>query len=571
MTELTADGPYAGLHGGTLETPFGEFGLSLNSGKGDTLIVSGAKEVEGVGGLSIAFKFDKNGRAFDTVGKITGGAVFAILGVDVAGSMEMSGDSLTITLPGSEEPITYARSNIEADLAGDLIRFGFSSEAASEVAQGLAGALDEIGEIEDSLTDVVPNLPSVSDFHAKFESPSDIGKIIFLSAELTQASGSDDFDYVSGGSGNDDINGGAGNDWLKGGAGSDAIEGGSEADIVSGGAGADQLFGGAGDDIIFFDAEDGANVFGGSGRDIAFFQGTDGVVDLDATGSELEVVIAGGGNDVLRTDGSAVVALAGGGGNDTFNLQVTGTSPTVIWGGAGADVINLSFGAEPWNAGTAGILVVDVAGLTAQNFHLFDYLDLGLGSGFDWGQIDVVLINPDNSDRVHLSSDGGGAEIAVNNAGPIVERGIFLEEGGVGYETYGQHQEDYFSVELVEDFTIEGVVGHHAQDFLWGYNGTVFAPADRIISFRVTEYKDAAGETFIQLLGDPETGLHGFEDDALAQGLGFGGDGWDGEIDRESDLSSAPFASAWSTADGSSGSREHYFYVLDTAPISGAS
>jgi hypothetical protein len=317
------------------------------------------------------------------------------------------------------------------------------------------------------------------------------------------------------------------------------------------------------------------------------FGATSSALDIDLaegrvreTGGTAEIILSGftsvigsSGNDKITIGSTGQVMMAaGGGGNDTFKLQVTGTSPTVIWGGAGVDVINLSFGAEPWNAGAAGILVVDVAGLTAQNFHLFDYQELGLGPNFDWGQIDVVLINPDSSDRMHLSSDGGGgAEIAVSDTGPIVERGIFLEEGGVSYETYGQHQEDSSYHEFAEGFTIEGVVGHHAQDFLWGYNGTVFAPADRIISFRVTEYKDAAGEAFIQLLGDPETGLHGFEDYALAQGLGFGGDGWDGETDREYDLSSAPFASAWSTADGSYGSREHYFYMLDTTPIHGAS
>jgi hypothetical protein len=75
------------------------------------------------------------------------------------------------------------------------------------------------------------------------------------------------------------------------------------------------------------------------------FQGDDGAIDLDVTTSELEIVIAGNADDVLRSDGSAVVALAGGGGSDTFNLQITGGSPTIVWGGAGADVIDLSLGA----------------------------------------------------------------------------------------------------------------------------------------------------------------------------------------------------------------------------------
>jgi hypothetical protein len=41
MSELTANGPYVGLEGAELELSWlGRFQLSLNSGKGDTLIVS---------------------------------------------------------------------------------------------------------------------------------------------------------------------------------------------------------------------------------------------------------------------------------------------------------------------------------------------------------------------------------------------------------------------------------------------------------------------------------------------------------------------------------------------------
>jgi Ca2+-binding RTX toxin-like protein len=357
---------------------------------------------------------------------------------------------------------------------------------------------------------------------------------------------------------------------IEAGLGDDTIRSGNGDDVIFGGAGADELFGGGGDDVIIFDFDD-TEIVGGEGRDIAVFQGDDGAIDLDATASELEVVIAGNAGDTLHADGSAVVALAGGGGNDAFNLQMTGSSPTIVWGGAGADTLNLNVGPVPSNAEAAGILVVNVAGLTLENFHLFDYLDLGLGPDFDWGQIDVVLLNPDSSDRVLLSSDDMSAQINVNNFGPIVERGIFLEDGGLSYETYGQHQEDSVLMEVAQDFFIEGQVGHYEQDFLAGYNGTVFAPADRIISLRITEYRDSEGETFVQLLGDPETGEHEFQNDPLAQGLGLGGDGWDYEVDRDYDLSSAAFVSDWTTADGSYGSREHYFYMLDTGPISNPS
>jgi hypothetical protein len=283
----------------------------------------------------------------------------------------------------------------------------------------------------------------------------------------------------------------------------------------------------------------------------------------------LNVVGSNGNDEFIFGETDQSMMAAGGGGNDTFNLRVTGNSPTIVWGGAGADVIDLSLGAEPWFAGPAGILVVDVAGLTAENFHLFDHLDLGLGPDFDWGQIDVVLLNPDSSDRVVLSSDDMSAQVNVSNLGPIVERGIFLEDGGISYETYGQHQEDSVLMQVAQDYFIEGQVGHYEQTFLQGYAGTVFAPSDRIMSFRVTEYRYPNGDTYIPLLGAGDAAE--YDADPLTRGLGLGGDGYDGEIDTEYDLSRAAFVSDWTTADGSSGTREHYFYMLDTGPISNPS
>jgi hypothetical protein len=358
---------------------------------------------------------------------------------------------------------------------------------------------------------------------------------------------------------------------IEAGLGDDTIRSGSGDDVIFGGAGSDELFGGGGDDVIIFDFDD-TEVVGGEGRDIAVFRGDDGAIDLDVTASALEVVIAGNAGDVLRSDGSAVVAVAGGGA-DTFRLQITGMSPTIVWGGAGADVIDLSLGDIPYNAGAAGIMVVNVAGLTAENFHLFDYLDLGLGPDFDWGQIDVVLLNPDSSDRVILSSDDVSAQINVSTTGPIVQRGIFLDDGGVSYETYGQHQEDSVLMQVARDFFIAGQTGNYEQTFLSGYSGTVFAPVDRINSFRVVEYRYPNGDTFIPLLGlvdDADEYEAEYDADPLTRGLGLHGDGWDGEIDTEYDLSRADFVSAWTTADGSSGTREHYFYNLRNDPLSGA-
>ena len=96
--------------------------------------------------------------------------------------------------------------------------------------------------------------------------------------------------------------------------------------------------------------------------------------------------------------------ISGGSGNDTFNITTNNGSPTIIWGGDGADTINLAAGVNS-SEGPAGILVVNVAGLPEENFHLFDIEQLGLGANFDWGQIDAILINPDATDRVMIEGN----------------------------------------------------------------------------------------------------------------------------------------------------------------------
>ena len=192
------------------------------------------------------------------------------------------------------------------------------------------------------------------------------------------------------------------------GAGNDTINGTSDDDIILGGDGADQLFGGGGSDVLIFDAADGI-VFGGAGHDVAYAVASEAIV-LDLTASEIEVAIGGTGNDTITMgDSEDTLMAAGGDGDDLITVSYGfGQGPRVVWGGDGADVINLSFdtssytGQQDWRA---GIMVAEVEGLTESNFADFDLSMLNVGSAFDWSQIDVLIINPDEDDQIQINSD----------------------------------------------------------------------------------------------------------------------------------------------------------------------
>ena len=71
MSGISASGPYhhptiRGLIGTLQVEGNSPITLSLNSGKGDTLIIRGGTTIDSVGGFDIEVKFDKNGRPFDS-------------------------------------------------------------------------------------------------------------------------------------------------------------------------------------------------------------------------------------------------------------------------------------------------------------------------------------------------------------------------------------------------------------------------------------------------------------------------------------------------------------------------
>jgi Ca2+-binding RTX toxin-like protein len=367
--------------------------------------------------------------------------------------------------------------------------------------------------------------------------------------------------------GNDSIDAGGGNDSIVAGDGDDVVDGGLGNDFIAGDSGVDSLSGGGGDDFLFFDAAD-AVVNGGAGRDVGFVTGDAGVT-ANLAAIDLECVIGGGGSDHFVLNSTDTLMAAGGGGNDTFEVSY-GSDTCIIWGGAGADQIVYT-GAY---AGSLGIMIANVDGLTTENFHLFDKSMLGLGS-LDWSQIDVLVLNPDSGDRIAIGDSSH--DLAVGYRSVSISTSIW---NGGDWEDPASHDVFEFTPSpfLTDDVTSDpgqldeyarwNQVGYHSQSFLDGYAGPVFTTAQEIVgALWITEYEDP-WKSYVR----PEYYAEYIDDewvvtDPLAQGRGFFGDGWDFEIDTEYDLSGAKYVTDWVEQGDGYRERAHYFELESHAHI----
>lgn len=362
--------------------------------------------------------------------------------------------------------------------------------------------------------------------------------------------GTDDGDLLAGSAGDQQFYGLEGDDTIWGAADNDALFGGSGGDELSVATDnpseeSDAVYGGTGDDRIYFDVLD--TVDAGSGFDLGIVWNYNGghPFNGDISDLNLEALLATQENDVMAVAGDEVVILAGAGGNDTFVIDAAGSAPTIVWGGDGADIISIARPIAPeGHLDPAGILIVNVAGLTQENFHLIDIESLGLSANFDWTKIDAVIINPDASDKIELRGGVGGSFINVERVTTSIVRYINVHDHAPIIQTYGTVSEvSYNSLVEYEDkaYPIRGVVDTYQQDFLDGYSGTVFAPWDNITTRTVIESKDSDGRTSIP--------------GAIADSVLYDYD------------SGAIFKSSWYTGDGSYGSRELYFRYEATGPV----
>ncbi|TMV02601.1 hypothetical protein FGK63_20450 [Ruegeria sediminis] len=292
---------------------------------------------------------------------------------------------------------------------------------------------------------------------------ADTAKSLTYRTEFRGFGGNDHFKAPESADSDDILRGDGGNDTLEGGLGDDWIEGGEGADI---------LRGGAGDDTIVFDSED-TEIDGGDGRDVAVFEG-EGSANLDLDASKVEVAIGGDSADEFFMVSGHMAA--GGEGSDTFYTNdTTDTGPAIVWGGEGEDHFYTEDGR---------ILAVQVEGLTAENFADFNLDLLGMGSDFDWSAFDLIVLNPDASDKFY----NAGRNIAVRS-------GVYtLQEYEFDVDDINEEDipeipiKDFGSQSLLMDFT-------RAE----GWTGPIGSITDSSVSVK------AAGQFEVSFLGSKIT------------------------------------------------------------------
>lgn len=290
-------------------------------------------------------------------------------------------------------------------------------------------------------------------------------------------SGMDGNDTLDGGGGDDELHGGDHDDDLAGGKGDDTLHGDDGNDTIDGGGDADQISGGAGDDFIFFDSEDTV-IDGGEDRDVGIYV-DNGDLTLDLSATNLEVVIGGLGNDTLSADEATQACIAGGEGNDTLNLGSDSGAPTVFWGGIGADTVCFTTGEQQ---SSAGIMIVTVAGLTEENFKDFTLDRIGVGVGFDWSAIDLVMLNPESIDRIEVD----GSTVSVEN------RSLSLI---IGFDETVYATLSYEGTASLGDWNMENArVGTYTAGFLDG--AEVQAAAAQIGCVSAIQTKDSEGNIY---------------------------------------------------------------------------
>lgn len=185
---------------------------------------------------------------------------------------------------------------------------------------------------------------------------------------------------------------------LIGDAGDDVLSGLGGSDYLDGGDGSDTLYGGDGNDTNFESpygfVDDGAadHVYGGAGID-------------NLMGGDGDVIDGGAGNDWLLVSGSDGV-YQGGDGNDTITFWTSWTSGTYIDGGAGYDILDISYRymAITSIVGIEQIVASDYAGSASTIYGVTSTLDLSAAtfSGYlnvtaAWSSNPVTIIGPSGS------------------------------------------------------------------------------------------------------------------------------------------------------------------------------
>lgn len=325
---------------------------------------------------------------------------------------------------------------------------------------------------------VIPGLPASPVFGPVLTYPGSGDSIFFYDSDILnlEIEGTENRNIIRLGFGNDTIDGMSGNDELDGGGRNDSVIGAQGSDLLIGAKvgdnqGVDYLNGGSGNDTIHFDITD--TVIGDTGDDlgIAFNSVPGGSFSGDIYEMGLEAILGTANGDTITVSGGGTAVMAGSFGNDKFIITGEMAGPAIVWGGDGADQILFE-----GISGAVGIMVVQVFGLTEQNFHLFDLEALGLGN-FEWGEIDVVILNPDSTDRIKINGSTTGV--------------------GQYEDVFVPYSEQVFLLSQEGDRELMGRADTRSVSFIGGYTGVAQAAWGYEDNEVYTLFTDSSGNQFI--------------------------------------------------------------------------
>jgi len=248
-------------------------------------------------------------------------------------------------------------------------------------------------------------------------------------------------------SGDDSLIGGAGNDSLYGYAGNDTLDGGAGNDYIDPGTntyGWDLVYGSAGNDIIDYTGASANGYYGLNYLNL----GVGATFNINGLTNAASVVSSQGTTTILGIanmlhwgyyDGG--LNFIGTAHNDTFNITTQDDSWTEVMGGAGADVYNLSIGA---NAGFR---------LSFSNWALYPLhgivanLQTGIVSDDGFGTQDVIHGYLPEISATYFNDNIVGS---ANDDSFILLGGNDTLDGGAGFDRvrYNRSGVDYVNVNL---------------------------------------------------------------------------------------------------------------------------
>ena len=509
----------------------GGYRITGQAGEGAGAAVSGAGDLNGDGlddilvgtalGDAAYVVFGKTGQGNVSLADVAAGVGgLRIAGSDLAG-MTLLGD-VDLNRDGIRDIVIGTPHDAEggADAGAVHVIWGdqlYRTITLAEVAQGIGGAkiVGAAGSLTGSGLALAgdQNGDGIQDLMILSPGSGERVNVLFTPADWgpdATVYGTAAADVIGAGYGGPHHAIGTGADSVMGLGGDDRITTGAGSDTLDGGTGADTLIGGRGDDSYVVD----------SAGDV--------VVEAADAGIDTVTVVAGTGH--VLADNVENLTLSGsahsGTGNALANRLTGGTGNDTLDGGAGDDTLAGGFGNDRYVVGSAGDVVIELAG---QGFDtVVSGLDHVLGA-----EIEALEL----TGTARTGTGNAAANLLTGNALDNVLDGLGgadTLQGGAGNDTYVVDSQFDRVIELAgegrdvvrttSDFTLQGEVETLVLDRA-GLRGTGSAIANTIIGSTGSDTIDGGlGADTMKGRGGDDTYLVDDAGDTIREGAGGGVD-----------------------------------------------